>query len=234
MEMTPERWRATCDYLGAVFGRFADPLDGQLETLHARAVSAGLPDIAVSADVGRLLMLLVSMSGSDGGGARRAVELGTLGGYSALWIARGLAPGGRLMTVEPEELHAQFAQREFERAGMTDRVELRRGRGVETLSSFLDEYGEGSFDFVFLDAVKREYSAYAVLAARLLRAGGLLVADNCLGARWWITDAPDPDPSAESDRAAVDAFNRWIGSPSGPFLAACVANREGLVVARRR
>ncbi|MCL4740633.1 MAG: O-methyltransferase [Phycisphaerales bacterium] len=233
MDMTPERWRATCAYLGGVFGPLGEPIDGQLATLRQRAAAAGLPDIAVSPDVGRLLMLLASMAGPDGAGARLAVELGTLGGYSALWIARGLAPGGRLVTVEPEAKHADFAQGEFERAGMAARIELRRGLGAETLARLLAEHGPGSFDFVFLDAVKSEYATYAALASRLLRTGGLLVADNCLGSRWWITDAPDADPTAERDREAMDRFNRWLAGPTSGFLCACIANREGLAVARR-
>ncbi len=234
MDMSPERWRATCAYLGEVFGPLGEPIDDQLATLRQRAVAAGLPDIAISPDVGRLLMLLASMAGPDGGGARLAAELGTLGGYSALWIARGLAPGGRLITVEPEPKHADFAQGEFERAGMAIRIELRRNLGAETLARLLSEHGPGSFDFVFLDAVKSEYATYAVLASHLLRTGGLLVADNCLGSRWWITDAPDPDAEAERDRAAMDGFNRWLAGPKSGFLAACIANREGLAVARKQ
>ncbi|HRQ71907.1 MAG TPA: class I SAM-dependent methyltransferase [Phycisphaerales bacterium] len=124
--------------------------------------------------------------------------------------------------------------RHAERAGMADRIELRRSMGAETLARLLSEHGPGSFDFVFLDAVKREYATYAVLASRLLRQGGLLVADNCLGSRWWITDAPDADPEAERDRATMDAFNRWLAGPKSGFHAACIANREGLAVARRQ
>ena len=98
MEMTPERWAFTTTYLREVFGT----QDEQLRTLMPRAVAAGLPDIAVSADVGRLLMLLTRMTG-NGKGARLAIEVGTLAGYSGIWIARGLASGGRLITIEPNE-----------------------------------------------------------------------------------------------------------------------------------
>jgi predicted O-methyltransferase YrrM len=223
--MTPDRWAATATYLGEVFGGLGEPLDDQLATLMDRGAAAGLPRIAVSADVGRLLMVLASLVSGPGGG--RAVEVGTLGGYSGLWIARGLGPGGRLTTIEAEPKHAAFARAEFERAGR--RVELREGTGLEVLPRLVEELGPASCDMVFLDAIKSEYRAYAEHAAMLLRPGGLLVADNCLGSHWWITDPAGVDPA----RDAVDAFNRWLGSPASGFLACCVANREGLAVARR-
>src|SRR5687767_13276112 len=108
MEMTPERWNFTSAYLREVFGAE----DDQLRTLTPRAVAAGLPNIAVTADVGRLLMMLTRMT-ANGAGARLAIEVGTLGGYSGIWIARGLAPGGRLITIEPDATRAAFAEREF-------------------------------------------------------------------------------------------------------------------------
>ena len=120
-EMTPERWQWLGRYARELFG---DP-DEQLETLMERAVEAGLPSIAVSPDVGRLLQIL---SASTRGGL--ALELGTLGGYSGIWIARGLAPDGRLVTVEYDPRHADFAQGEFETAGLADRVEVRRGAAL--------------------------------------------------------------------------------------------------------
>jgi len=119
------------------------------------ATAAGLPDIAVSADVGRLLMMLTSMTQ-----ARLALEVGTLGGYSGIWIARGLAEGGRLITIEREPNHAAFAQRQFERAAVDDRVEIRMGGALEVLPRLADELGPGSVDVVFIDAEKTEYCEY--------------------------------------------------------------------------
>lgn len=226
--MTPEKWGGTCDYVREVFGGLAEPLDEQLDTLMDRAVGAGLPSIAVSPDVGRLLMVLVQ-TGCAGTDRPLAVEVGALGGYSGLWLARGLGERGRLITIEPEPAHAAFARSEFARAGMGDRIELRESTGLEELPRLVDELGEGSVDVVFLDAIKSEYRGYAEHAAKLLRPGGLLIADNCLGSSWWITD----EPGSDAGRDAVDAFNRWIGSPRSGFLACCVTNREGLVVARR-
>ena len=132
--MTPARWNSTRDYLLEVFGA----QDDQLQTLTPRAVAAGLPDIAVSADVGRLLMLLTAMTGG-GRGARLALEVGTLAGYSGIWIARGMAPGGRLITVESEPSHADFAEREFRAAGVSGSVEIRRGAAMRVLPSLAEE-----------------------------------------------------------------------------------------------
>lgn len=228
-QMTAEKWDGTCGYLGEVFGGLGGALDEQLATLMDRAVEAGLPRIAVSADVGRLLMVLAELTcGSSA--SPRVVEVGALGGYSALWLARGMGGKGRLVTIEPEPGHAAFARDEFARAGMSDRIELRESTGLDELPRLLEELGEGSVDVVFLDAIKSEYRGYAEHAAGLLRPGGLLIADNCLGSSWWITDAPGTDEG----RDAVDAFNRWIAGEESGFLACCVANREGLVVARKR
>jgi len=237
MEMTPQRWSDTAAYLHEVFGPLGEPIDIQLSGLMDRAAAAGLPRIAVSPDVGRLLMVLAAMvsGGKRGrrGGERaeggRAVEVGTLGGYSGVWIARGLGEPGRLITIEADPKHAAFARSEFAAAKMDHRIDLREGGGLEILPRLVREFGEGSFDLVFLDAIKSEYRGYAEHAGKLLRRGGLLVADNCLGSSWWITDAPGSDPG----RDAVDAFNRWISDEGSGYLACCVTNREGLVVAIR-
>lgn len=224
MEMTPQRWEFTCGYLREVFGRE----DAHLAGLMGRAVAAGLPDIAVSADVGRLLMLLCSMT-NGGQGARLALELGTLAGYSGIWIARGLAPSGKLLTVEPEAKHADFAEREFRAAGVSERVRVLRTTALFALDELMREHGPGSFDFVFLDALKEEYPAYFERAALLLRVGGLLAADNALGSGSWWIDTPRGESVL---RDAVDRFNRMAAGDER-FAAACVPIREGVLIARK-
>lgn len=225
MEMTPARWDFTCRYLHEVFGREDDQLAG----LMPRAIAAGLPDIAVSADVGRLLLVLTRMAGAEGRGASRALEVGTLAGYSAIWIARGLAPGGRLTTVEIEPRHAGFARREFAAAGVAGRIDLRLGAALEVLPQLAAEWGPGSLDLAFIDAVKSEYTAYARLIKPLLRPGGLLIADNVLGSRGWMDMTPEEYP----DRDAVDTFNRMMAA-DGDFDAAAVPIRQGILIARKR
>lgn len=220
MDMTPTRWTATGAYLDAVFGQE----DDHLASLMPRALAAGLPDIAVSAGVGRFLHLLAGLVD-----ARTIVEVGTLAGYSGTWLARGMRPGGRLITVEAEPKHADFAEAGFRDAGLADVVEIRRSTGLDELPRLVDELGAGSVDLVFLDAVKTEYPDYLPHAKELLRPGGLLVADNALGSgRWWIDDAPGRDAS----RDAADRFNRLVAGDE-LFDAACVPIREGVLVARK-
>jgi predicted O-methyltransferase YrrM len=219
IEMNDARWRYTSRYLRDTFGKPDEQLAGLME----RAVSAGLPDIAVSADVGRLLKLLTSMTQG-----RLAVELGTLAGYSAIWIARGLAPGGKLVTVEPEAKHADFAERELADAGLSEVVEVRRETGLEALARLADEVPEGAVDVLFLDAIKSEYPAYFRAARRLIAPGGLLLADNVLGSsRWWIDHEDDPQ------RAGAHTLNRMLAEDPD-FEAVAVPIREGVLVARRR
>lgn len=218
MEMTKDRWTYTCRYLEATFGH-ADP---HLGGLRAEATRAGLPDIAVSADVGRLLLLLASTTPG-----RLGIEVGTLGGYSGIWIARGL-PRGRLITIERDPHHADFAQEQFERAGVAARVELRRGQALAVLDGLTQELAPGSVDFAFLDADKVEYPAYWERLRPLVAKGGLLVADNVLGSgAWWVDQEEHPA------RRATDQLNRTLAADP-EFDAVAVPLREGLLIARRR
>lgn len=213
MPMTPERWSYIGDYAEDVFGRYDDHLAG----LMGRAVEAGLPPIAVSADVGRLLKILVSMT--EG---KLAIELGTLAGYSGIWIARGLAEDGRLITVESEEGHAAFAQSEFEKAGVGDRVTIVRGAALDVLPAIAVEVGDASVDFAFVDARKTEYVAYYQLLKPLIKPGGLYVADNvyATGAGWI------------DEGQGTDEFNRLIAADPD-FEAVATPMREGVLIARK-
>lgn len=213
MPMTPERWSYIGDYAVDVFGKYDDHLAG----LMSRAVEAGLPPIAVSADVGRLLKILAAMT--DG---KLAIELGTLGGYSGIWIARGLDDDGTLITIEHEDRHADFAQAEFEKAGVADKVEIVRGGALEMLPGIADRVGEGSVDFVFIDARKSEYLDYLRLLKPLMKSGGMLVADNvyATGAGWI------------DEGHGTDEFNRAIAADPG-FDAVATPMREGVLIARR-
>lgn len=213
MPMTPERWTFLGEYADDVFGRYDEHLAG----LMGRAVEAGLPAISVSADVGRLLKILVSMT--EG---KLALELGTLAGYSAIWIARGLAPDGKLITIEYNDDHADFAEQEFETAGVTEHVEIVRGAALDVLPDIAERLGPGSVDFVFVDAVKREYVDYFRLIKPLMKAGGLLVADNVYGTgAGWIDEGH-----------GTDEFNRLIAADPD-FDAVATPMREGVLIARR-
>lgn len=217
--MTPERWQYTSRYLREIFGAE----DQHLAGLMAEAKSRGMPDIAVSADVGRFLYLLTKLTQ-----AMRALEIGTLAGYSAIWIARALAPGGELITIEREASYADFAEAQFERAGVRGAIELRRGQALDLLPALAQALGPQSLDFVFADAEKTEYPDYWHHVRPLLRPGGLFVADNVLGSsKWWIDDEQHPA------RIAADRLNRIV-SADPDFDASAVPLREGLLIARRR
>lgn len=218
--MTPERWERTNLYCREVFGA----QDEQLATLMERAVAQGIPDIAVSADVGRLLKILISTTR-----AQTALEFGTLAGYSGVWIARGLAPGGRLYTCEPEPKHADFAQREFDRAGVADRVEIIRRPALDAMPDLRAKLGDASVDFVLLDAIKTEYPDYFEAVRPMIAPGGLLIADNALGTSSWWIDQPQGE---SADRDAMDRFNRAVAAAPA-FETSMIPLREGLLIARR-
>jgi len=175
--------------------RFAveDPV---LADLRGELERRGFPLIQVSAATGRVLATLVRSTG-----ARRVLEVGTLGGYSAIWMAGALAPGGRLTSFELDADHAALARDFVERAGFAGVVEIIVGDARE----LLPEAGpNGGYDIVFLDADKEGYVAYAEQARRLLRPGGLLLADNA----FWsgrVLDSPEDD----ADRG-IQAFNEYL------------------------
>jgi predicted O-methyltransferase YrrM len=213
MPMTPERWDFLTTYASDLFG----DTDLQLSSLMDRAADAGLPRIAVSPDVGRLLNILVSLTPG-----RLALELGTLAGYSGIWIARGLADTGRLVTVESDDHHADFAEAEFATAGLSSKVEVVRGAALDVLPDLAERLGPWSVDFVFLDAVKSEYVDYFHAVRALLARGGLLVADNVYGTgQGWIDEGH-----------GTDAFNREVASDPD-FTTTITPMREGLLIARR-
>lgn len=212
--MTPERWESTERYSKEVFGAEDEHLEGLME----RAVDAGLPSIAVSSDVGRLLKILVSLTEGH-----RALELGTLAGYSAIWIARGLQPDGMLTTVEFEPKHAEFARREITAAGESGRVDVVEGAALDVVPRLAEEWGPESVDFVFIDAVKSEYLDYFLQIKPLVKPGGVLVADNVYGtSAGWIDEGH-----------GTDAFNRLIADDE-EFESVALPLREGVLVARRR
>jgi len=223
-----QRWDLTQQYVHDVFGR----QDNHLAGLMPDAIAAGLPDIAVSAEVGRLLTILTSLTRG-----MLAIEVGTLAGYSGIWIARGLKPGGRLITIEAEPRHADFAQRQFERAGVAERVHIRRGRALDVLPELARAHPPQSVDLIFLDAVKTEYEQYWQIVRPLIAHGGLILADNCLGSNsWWIEEKGGTGGSGESggsDRDAMDRFNRLIATDA-EFDTVAVPLRNGVLVGRRR
>jgi len=189
------RWGAIDQYIDQLF-HGADPvLDEALQA----AAEAGLPKINVTAVQGNLLQILALSIG-----ARRILEIGTLGGYSTIWLARALPEDGHLLSLEYEPRHAAVARSNLERAGLAGRVEVRVGRGLDLLPQLAESE---PFDLVFIDADKPSYPGYLDWAVRLTHRGSLIVADNTLqdGA---VTDASSTDATV----VAIQRFNAAIAA----------------------
>lgn len=144
--------------------------DDDLARLQTEAAAAGLPSISIGPEQGKFLQLLIQLSG-----ARKVLEIGVLGGYSGAWIARALPADGKLIGLELEKRHADFALDQWRRMGLADRVEVRVGAAIELLPGLADE---APFDLVFIDADKNNYPGYLEYALRYSRAGTIILGDN--------------------------------------------------------
>ena len=185
--MTPETWTAVDEYLTGLL----IPPDSALDEAQRTAANAGLPAISVSAPQGKFLHLLARITG-----ARRVLEVGTLAGYSTIWLARALAPGGRLVSLEFDPKHADVARANLARAGLTDVVDVRVGRAIDSLPAL---EREAPFDLVFIDADKPSTPEYFAWAMKLTRAGGVIVVDNVVRAGA-VLDASGTDDTAAGMR----------------------------------
>jgi predicted O-methyltransferase YrrM len=175
--------------------------DPALEEALAANAAAGLPSIDVSAPQGKLIHLLARMTG-----ARRALEIGTLGGYSTIWLASALPDDGRLITLEWSARHAEVARKNVARAGLSARVEIRTGAALETLPK-IEAEGLGPFDFVFIDADKVNNAAYLEWGLRLSRPGTAIVVDNVVR-DGEVVDAKNTDSDVVGVRRMFDLIAR--------------------------
>lgn len=164
------------------------PSDPILDEAIAANAAAGLPSIDVAPNQGKLLHLLARIAG-----ARKILEIGTLGGYSTIWLARALPDGGRLITLEAEAKHADVARSNIARAGLDRVVTVRLGAALDTLPQLVQE-GEGPFDLIFIDADKQNIPAYLTWALKLSRKGTLVLVDNV------IRDGEVIDASSDDER----------------------------------
>lgn len=202
------------DRLQAYIGKLFAVEDEILQEIRREHRAAGLPEIAISAEEGKLLQVLLHAVQ-----ARRVLEIGTLGGYSGVWLARALGPGGKLTTIEINPNFARLARRTFEKAGVSQRVEVLEGKALDILPLL-----RPGFDAVFVDADKEPLAEYYRASLQLLRVGGLLLCDNAFfDGR--VVDAAD----RRADIEGVRAFNR-LASTDPRLVATVVPVRDGLLV----
>src|SRR5688572_14744087 len=188
-----ERWTAVDRYLTDLLV----PADAALAATLEESARAGLPPIAVSPTEGKLLHLLARVHG-----ARKILEIGTLGGYSTIWLARALPPGGKLITLEADAKHATVARSNIARAGLSDVVEVVIGRAIDTLPK-LEHDRRGPFDLTFIDADKVSTPDYFAWALRLSRKGGMIIVDNVIR-EGEVIDAASNDVSVQGVRRFMD------------------------------
>jgi len=179
------------------------PPDPTLDAVLAANAAAGLPAIDVAPNQGKLLYLLALLRG-----ARRILEIGTLGGYSTIWLARALPAGGRLVTLEADERHAAVARANIERAGLAGVIEIRVGKALDSLAQLQREGGE-PFDLIFIDADKPNNPKYLEWALKLSRKGSVILGDNVVreGA---VIDAASEDDRVQGTRRF---FERMAAEP---------------------
>lgn len=203
--MHEETWRAVDAYIEQVVGASDEVLEAAL----AASARAGLPAISVSPAQGKLLHLLARSLR-----ARRVLEVGTLGGYSAIWLGRAVAPHGRVVTLEISEHHAQVARENLDRAGLGDVVEVLVGPALSTLNGLEDD-----FDLVFLDADKPSNRDYVTAALRLTHPGSVIVVDNV------VRGGAVLDPDGDENVQGVRRLNELLATE--PRLSATTVQTVG-------
>lgn len=214
-----ERWQAVDDYIaGKLLGA-----DDVLATTLANNARRGLPPIDVSATQGKMLFLLAQMAG-----AKRILEIGTLGGYSTIWLARALPEDGALVTLELEAHHARVARTNLENAGLGGKVDIRVGPAVDSLAAMT---GEAPFDFVFIDADKQSNTVYVEAAIRLGRPGTTIIVDNVVR-EGGVLEANSDDERIVGTRALFDMLGANPRLDATAIQTVGAKGWDGFVLAR--
>ncbi|MEU6168765.1 O-methyltransferase [Streptomyces tanashiensis] len=219
--MTNPQWTDVDQY----FTDTIAPADEILTAALADSTAAGLPEIAVAPNQGKLLHLLASTQG-----ARTVLEIGTLGGYSTIWLARALPADGRLITLEYDPAHADVARANIARAGLDKIVEVRTGAALDTLPR-LEAEGAGPFDLVFIDADKVNNPRYVEWALKLSRPGTLIIVDNVVRNGRVATAHPD-DPAITGTREMFDLVAREPRLDATAVQTVGTKGYDGLLLAR--
>lgn len=214
--MSQQLWSEVDDYLSGVLV----PSDPALEAALLASEKAGLPSIAVAPNQGKLLNLLARMIG-----ARSILEIGTLGGYSTIWLARALPPQGRLVTLEFDPKHAEVARGNLDAAGLGGLVDVRVGRALDLLPSV-----EGPIDLAFIDADKVNNPGYFEAALKLVRPGGVIVVDNVVrgGA---VANAASEDPNVQGIRRLHEMISAEPRVDATAFQTVGAKGYDGLTIA---
>jgi len=201
------------------------PDDPILEEALKSSEAAGIPAIQVSALQGKLLMLLVQLQN-----ARRILEIGTLAGYSTIWLVRGMPEGGRIVTLEADMHHAKVAQANIARAGVADRVDLRLGRALKTLPMLAGE-NAGPFDFFFIDADKKNIPKYFDWSLKLSRPGSLIVVDNVVR-DGQVIDRANGEPNIEGVRSFLSRAGQDTRVEATALQTVGVKGHDGFAIVR--
>lgn len=201
------------------------PSDPALADTLARSEASGLPEIQVAATHGKLLMLLAQMVG-----AKRILEVGTLGGYSTLWLARALGPDGSIITLEAEPHHAAVARENLEHAGVSDRVEIQVGPAATSLAKLVEAKAE-PFDFFFIDADKRSNPVYFKQSLALARSGSVMVIDNVVR-DGQVTDEHTTDEDVRGVRELMATIARTPGVEATALQTVGQKGYDGFLMAR--
>lgn len=193
--MSQDQWNAVDAYFNSLLVPFDAALDGTLQA----SAEAGLPHINVAPNQGKLLYILARSHN-----VRSILEIGTLGGYSTIWLARALPPDGRLITLEVSQKHAEVAQANIDQAGLSGCVEVRVGPAIETLPKLMDE-GAGPFDLVFIDADKVSTPQYLDWSLKLTKPGSLIIIDNVVR-NGGVADPNNTDANVQGVQRALAAL----------------------------
>jgi len=218
--MTQELWTSVDEYLGDVLVR----QDKHLDDAVAASDAAGLPSIQVSPPQGKLLEILIAMMK-----AKTILEVGTLGGYSTIWMARSLPADGRVVTIEIDPKHAEVARENFNRAGLGKKIELRVGNARDILPAMIEE-GMGPFDFVFIDADKASNPDYFGWALTMSRPGTVIIVDNVIR-EGKIIDAESEDASVRGVRRLNEIMSSSVGVTVTALQTVGVKGYDGFSVA---
>lgn len=218
--MNKDTWTAVDEY----FSKTLVESDQALEFALDNSAKAELPEINVAPNQGKFLQMLARIQG-----AKSILEIGTLGAYSTIWLARALPEGGGMVTLEADQKHAEVSRQNIEHAGLSDRVELIQGPALDSLPKLVDD-ARAPFDFVFIDADKPNNPNYVNWALKMTRPGSIIIVDNVVRGGT-IADVNDTDPSVEGARALFDLIENEPRLDATALQTVGVKGYDGLVIA---